>query len=46
MEAVENGNRIPGFDFSELARRAEAQRDAVEDLRVRAAREALGDRTA
>jgi hypothetical protein len=46
MEAVENGNRIPGFDFSELARRAEAQRDAVEDLRVSAAREALGDRTA
>jgi hypothetical protein len=44
LEAVENGNRISGFDFGHLARRAEAQRDAVEDLRVRAAREALGGR--
>lgn len=46
MEAVEKGKRIPGFDFSELARRAEAQRDAVEDLRVRAAREALSGEAA
>ena len=44
LEAVENGNLISGFDFGHLARRAEAQRDAVEDLRVRAAREALGGR--
>jgi hypothetical protein len=44
MEAVENGARIPGFDFSQLAQRAEAQRDAVEDLRVRAAQEALSGR--
>jgi len=44
MEAVENGSKIPGFDFRELAQRAESQRDLVEDLRVRAAREALGER--
>ncbi|HEY6638878.1 MAG TPA: hypothetical protein VIZ61_14465 [Solirubrobacterales bacterium] len=41
MDAVENGNAIPGFDFTQLARRAEAQRDLVEELRVRAAEEAL-----
>jgi hypothetical protein len=43
MEAVENGG-ITGFDFGRLALRAEAQRDVVEDLRVRAAREALSER--
>lgn len=43
LEAIENGNRIAGFDFGHLVHRAEAQRDAVEDLRVRAAREALGE---
>jgi hypothetical protein len=42
MEAIGNGSKVPAFDFVELARRAEAQRDVVEDLRVRAAREALG----
>ncbi len=30
------------MDFAALAARAEDQRDRVEDLRVRAAREALG----
>ena len=44
MEAVDNGNGIPGFDFSQLARRAEAQRDVIEDVRVRAAQEALSER--
>jgi hypothetical protein len=44
LEAVENGNKVTGFDFSQFAQRAEAQRDAVEDLRVRAAREVLGER--
>jgi hypothetical protein len=44
MEAVENGAKITGFDFSQLAQRAEAQREVVEDLRVRAAREALAKR--
>jgi hypothetical protein len=43
MEAVENGAKVPGFDFTQLAQRAETQRDQVEDLRVRAAREALGE---
>jgi hypothetical protein len=43
MEAVENGAKVPGFDFAQLAQRAETQRDLVEDLRVRAAREALGE---
>ena len=43
MEAVENGAKVPGFDFTQLAQRAETQRDLVEDLRVRAAREALGE---
>ncbi|HEY6671319.1 MAG TPA: hypothetical protein VIZ91_02335 [Solirubrobacterales bacterium] len=42
MEAV-NGAKVPGFDFTQLAQRAETQRDLVEDLRVRAAREALGE---
>ncbi|HET9121775.1 MAG TPA: hypothetical protein VFN72_14695 [Solirubrobacterales bacterium] len=44
MEAVENGG-ITGFDFARLAQRAEAQRDVVEDLRVRAAREALSEQS-
>ncbi len=44
LEAVENGNGISGFDFGHLAHRAEAQRDIVEDLRVRAAQEALSGR--
>ena len=42
LEAVQNGDRIPGFDFTQLARRAETQRDIVESLRRRAAVEALG----
>jgi hypothetical protein len=45
MSAIENGSKVPGFDFTELARRAEAQRDVVEELRVRAARKALGGRS-
>jgi hypothetical protein len=41
LEAIENGSRIGGLDFAALAARAENQRDRAEDLRVRAAREAL-----
>ncbi len=45
MGALENGSRIAEVDFEQLAARAEDQRDRVEDLRVRAAREALGGAT-
>lgn len=41
MAALEDGPGIAGFDFERLAARAEDQRDRVEDLRVRAAREAF-----
>jgi hypothetical protein len=41
LEALENGLGIGGFDFAALAARAEDQRDRAEELRVRAAREAL-----
>ena len=41
LQAVENGSRIGGIDFERLAARAEEQRDRVEDLRIRAAREAF-----
>ncbi len=41
MEALENGSSIAQVDFERLASRAEGQRDRVEDLRVRAARDAL-----
>jgi hypothetical protein len=41
LEALENGLGIGGFDFTALAIRAEDQRDRAEELRVRAAREAL-----
>ena len=41
MAALEDGPGTAGFDFERLAARAEDQRDRVEDLRVRAAREAF-----
>jgi hypothetical protein len=41
LEALENGSGIGGFDFTALAARAEDQRDRAEELRLRAAREAL-----
>jgi hypothetical protein len=41
LEALENGLRIGGLDFTALAARAEDQRDRAEELRLRAAREAL-----
>jgi hypothetical protein len=41
LEALDGGADIGGTDFSALAARAENQRDRVEDLRIRAAREAL-----
>jgi hypothetical protein len=42
MDALENGAALRGVDFERLIARAESQRDRVEDLRVKAAREALG----
>jgi hypothetical protein len=42
MEAVQNGSAVSDVDFENLIARAESQRDRVEDLRVEAAREALG----
>ena len=42
LEALDGGAETGGMDFAALAARAEDQRDRVEDLRVRAAREALG----
>jgi len=42
LEALDGDADIRGMDFGALAARAESQRDRVEDLRVRAAREALG----
>jgi hypothetical protein len=41
LEALENGSGIGGFDFTALAARAADQRDRAEELRLRAAREAL-----
>ena len=41
MAALGDDPPIAGIDFERLAARAEDQRDRVEDLRVRAAREAL-----
>ena len=42
LEALDGGAETGGMDFAALAARVEDQRDRVEDLRVRAAREALG----
>lgn len=39
---LECGTRVPRRDYAELTRRAEAQRQIVEGLRLQAAREALG----
>ncbi len=46
LEALDGGADIRGIDFGALAARAEDQRDRVEDLRVRAAREALSGESA
>jgi hypothetical protein len=46
LEASRSGSELQGIDLARLIERAEGQRDRVEDLRIRAAREALGDRTA
>ncbi len=46
LEASRSGSELPGIDLARLIERAEGQRDRVEDLRIRAAREALGDSTA
>ncbi len=43
MEAVQDGSVLRDIDFEELIARAESQRDRVEDLRIKAAREALSD---
>jgi hypothetical protein len=41
LQALDGGVDLDAVDFEALAARAERQRDRVEDLRVRAAREAL-----
>jgi hypothetical protein len=41
LETLDGGPSL-GLNFASLAARAEDQRDRVEDLRIRAAREALG----
>jgi hypothetical protein len=43
MDAVRDGSSLADVDFTRLIERAEGQRDRVEDLRVRAAREALSN---
>jgi hypothetical protein len=43
MDAVRDGSSLADVDFTRLIERAEDQRDRVEDLRVRAAREALSN---
>lgn len=42
MDAVQNSSALGEVDFGRLIARAENQRDRVEDLRIKAAREALG----
>ena len=41
MNAVQNGSALSDVDFEKLIARAENQRDRVEELRIKAAREAL-----
>jgi hypothetical protein len=43
LEAVRDGSALSDVDLEKLIARAESQRDRVEDLRIKAAREALGD---
>jgi hypothetical protein len=42
LQAIETDPELPDADYAQLAARAESQRDRVEDLRVKAAAEALG----
>jgi hypothetical protein len=42
LQAIEGDRQVPDADYAGLAARAENQRDRVEELRVRAAAEALG----
>ncbi len=41
LDMLEEGPEVPDMDFGSLAARAESQRDRVEELRLKAAREAL-----
>lgn len=43
LDAVQNGSELRDVDFQQLIARAESQRDRVEDLRLKAAQEALGE---
>lgn len=45
LDASQNGSDLEGIDLARLIERAEDQRDRVEDLRIRAAREALSEST-
>lgn len=45
LDASRNGSDLQGIDLARLIERAEDQRDRVEDLRLRAAREALSKST-
>jgi len=45
LDASLNGSDLQGIDLARLIERAEDQRDRVEDLRIRAAREALSEST-
>jgi hypothetical protein len=42
LRAIEADPEVPDVDYTQLAARAESQRDRVEQLRVKAAAEALG----
>jgi hypothetical protein len=46
LDASRTGSDLQGIDLARLIERAEDQRDRVEDLRIRAAREALSESTA
>jgi hypothetical protein len=46
LDAVHDDPEVPDLDFGRLAARAEDQRDLVEELRLKAAREALGRQAA
>ena len=46
LETLDHDSGVPDLDYTALATRAEDQRDRVEELRVRAAREALSGEAA
>lgn len=46
LETLDHDSGVPDLDYTALATRAKDQRDRVEELRVRAAREALSGEAA